>query len=194
MEAGRRTTLVKHLSILEGETRRLWAVGSAILADPDVPDRDVLFGYIADAIGRIAELEEDFWDLDPTLAKPGERWDLELDFSYALTVIERGNAEAHRTGLESLLSKAPPALAAALQHAASPEERRSIVDGWKAERESPELDPRKLDRELGAPRRWRRIHAAWALARHGAPDLIDPSTGDVDPEAIARWRAESTLP
>jgi hypothetical protein len=45
-----------------------------------------------------------------------------------------------------------------------------------------------LDRTLDAPRRWRRIHAARALAEIGLVDLLGPD-GEVDQDALTRWRS-----
>lgn len=122
------------------------------------------------ALVEITRLIEDLWDVVPEL---GDARDRVFEASRAaLGACLEGALDAPlRRSIEAeLLAFASDDLVAASRRAS---DEADVIDAIVA--------------GLTHPRRWRRWWAAYRLLASGGPALVDPATGDVDPDAVAAW-------
>lgn len=143
------------------------------------------------AVGTVADLLQDIWDLRPDLVDARVARDFTRDLSPGVAKLG-GHADPRMRDfiVRDLCHDAPPDVVDAVWKAGSLEEREEILRQWWAAVGSPNFLPlEQISRELSAERRWRRVHAAKHLREIGGPDLIDRDRGDVDPDALRRWNS-----
>jgi hypothetical protein len=183
-----RKTLESWLQTLDSLHRSLLEMSGSVVQWSDFPGKQQCLARTVEIGGLLVELMSDLWSLDPDLVPTGLRPNLEIDLTEYFRVMEGTNAEWRENALESVLSYAPQAVVEAAQAVSSYEERRTILRQWWDAEPRPFVPLDHFDRTLDDARSWRRVLAARALLRLGEPSLIDPACGDVDPEAVKRWR------
>ena len=178
------SALAAAVRLIDGSARRL-------LRARDIEGADAVAEAAIRLIVAAGVVDSRLLDLEPRALPRARRPALALDVDGLLALLDGKDQELRAEAERQLLAGAPPEVARAANAVTSPGKRRAVLRRWTRAANCPVLRIRQLDAQLNAAAKWQRYHAALALGKLGVRGLWDEVAGDVDAQAIQRWRAGS---